>query len=147
MRVELMYNKSDDRVVHKVVENVHTMDNVRLLDDTNITNPTLIIQGDINNINLKNINYLYILEFERSYHITNIEIISNNMIKLSTRVDVLMSFWDKIKDNDCIIRRQENKYNLYLDDGSFKAYQNPIKVTRRFPSGFSGSSYILSVVG
>lgn len=144
-----MTNLSDERVVHKNVETVLVLNDVKLLNDTDVINPTLVIHGDVPNIDYKKINYIYISDFDRFYYITNIESISNNMLRIFARVDVLMSFWEQIKDNDCIVRRQENKWNLYIDDGSFKSYQNEQKIVRKFPSGFNvnNSSYILSVVG
>ena len=62
-------------------------------------------------------------------------------------VDVLMTFRDEIKNMEAIIKRQENNYNLYLDDGIFKAYQNTKHKLLKFPNGFSDFSYILALAG
>lgn len=60
---------------------------------------------------------------------------------------MLDSFKTEIKANTGIIERQQNKWNLYLDDGTFKLYQNPLVLTRLFPSGFSAEEWILAVAG
>ena len=46
-----------------------------------------------------------------------------------------------------IVKRQENRWNLYLDDGSFKVYQNPMVLTKAFPQGFTTQEFVLAVAG
>ena len=62
-------------------------------------------------------------------------------------VDVLKTYASGIRSNTAVISRQENQYNLYLQDGVFKTYANPHYEIRKFPSGFSGYHFILSVAG
>ena len=62
-------------------------------------------------------------------------------------VDALTSFANDIKANTAIIKRNENKWNLYLNDGTFKIYQNPDVLTKEFPSGFNAQEFILAVAG
>ena len=62
--------------------------------------------------------------------------------------DYLSSWWNSVKENTAVIARQENKYNLYLNDPEWKIYTNKQVLTRQFPSGFLDSgNYFLTVVG
>ena len=86
-------------------------------------------------------------EFNRSYFITNIRAIRTNVYEITGHVDVLSTYADYIKDCTALIRRQENKWNLYLNDSVFKVYQNPVVNTFPFPSGFSTKEFVLAIAG
>ena len=88
-----------------------------------------------------------ILTFGRSYFVNNITSVRNGVFEISAHVDVLSSFKTQIRGNAAIIRRQENKWNLYLNDGVFKVYQNPMVLTKEFPNGFSAPEFVLAVAG
>ena len=90
---------------------------------------------------------MYIESFNRFYFVDNITSIRNGLIQFSCRVDVLMSYRTAIRKNNAIIKKQENKWNLYLNDGTFKAYQNPNVLTKAFPSGFTTQEFVLAVAG
>ena len=113
--------------------------------ETSLTNPAITVTG-ITDIIL-NCNYIYIEEFDRFYFVNDIISVRNDMWQLNCNVDVLMSFRNEILNQTAVIQRNEKEWNLYLDDGIFKSYQNPIIQTKNFPSGFSGSDFILAVAG
>lgn len=93
-------------------------------------------------------NYVQIPDFNRFYYVRNIVSEANNLVAISMHVDVLMSFSSQIRQCNAIIRRQEFNYNLLLDDGSFKAYQNSKHKIIKFPTnGLSSFSYILAIAG
>lgn len=92
-------------------------------------------------------NYVYIPEFNRYYYVNNVTSDNNNIVTIACHVDVLNSFASGIRNCDAIIRRQENSFNLYLDDGIFKAYQNTKHKIIAFPNPFSEFSYILAIAG
>ena len=92
-------------------------------------------------------NYIYIEEFRRFYYVVSHEVVTGELYYFSTHCDVLMSFRDEIRANKAIIKRQENNWNLYLNDGTFKIYQNPIRETWPFPNGFNTLSFVLAVAG
>ena len=77
----------------------------------------------------------------------NIRSIRNGLVEFSCHVDVLSSFATDIRNNIGVVKRQENKWNLYLNDGSFKVYQNPNVLTKAFPSGFTTQELVLAVAG
>lgn len=92
-------------------------------------------------------NYMYIPTFQRYYFIRNIRSIRTDLVEITAHVDVLMSFADAILGNMAIIKRQANQWNLYLNDGSLKCYQNPMILTKAFPSGFTVQEFVLAVAG
>ena len=60
---------------------------------------------------------------------------------------MLSTYADSIIELSGIIKRQENNWNLYLNDGSFKIYQNPIVQVKSFPNGFTEQEFVLSIAG
>lgn len=116
-----------------------------LRDGSDIINPSVMIECDIST--LSGANYMTISEFGRSYFISSIRSVRTRLVEVSGHVDVLSSFSDEIKSNNGIVFRQENDWNLYLNDGVLEIYQNPIVTTHKFPKGFSGQSYVLALAG
>ena len=92
-------------------------------------------------------NYAYIPEFKRYYFITNIESVRNNVWRVSFHVDVLFTYREQIKRNSAIIERNENQYDLKLNDGLFKTQQNPRIAQIPFPSGFNTWNFVLAIAG
>lgn len=92
-------------------------------------------------------NYVYIEAFDRFYYVSGVSADSHNLITISCAVDVLETAGINVKDFEAIIKRQEFSYNLYLDDGIFKAYQNTKHKIIGFPNPFSDFSYILGIAG
>ena len=144
MNIKIQRNESDDRAFNKSITDIANLSG-HLRDGTSVIDPVIMVEGDISTIAA--CNYMTISEFGRSYFITNMESVRNNLVMVVGHVDVLTTYKDAILANSGIIRRQENLWNLYLDDGSFKVYNNPIVLTRAFPSGFSTMSFILAVAG
>lgn len=116
-----------------------------LKDESSILDPVILLHESISTV--VHANYMYIESFSRYYFITDIKTVRNNLIEIYAHVDVLMSYASQIRDLTCIIYRQENDWNLYLDDGSFQVYNNPNVLTRPFPSGFTRLNYVLAVAG
>lgn len=114
-----------------------------------ITDPIIEFNFSDNPEVFSKVNYARIESFSRYYFITNIVSTYNNLWEIHMHVDVLMSFADEIKKQVAVVARQEENYNLYLDDGIFMAYQNPIIQTKLFsnPSPFETQNFILLVAG
>ena len=140
----LQRNNSENNNINKDITNILTLSGT-LKNQTSIINPTIIIEADLTDITT--CNYLTISSFNRSYFITNIESVRNNLVEISAHVDVISSFKSEILSNTAIVKRQENNWNLYIDDGLFKSYQNPIVITKAFPSGFTTQEFVLAVAG
>lgn len=142
--VILQKNSSEDIALDKKLTAIATM-NGTLKDATSLIDPTILFQGDITQY--IGANYMTIDSFGRKYFITDITSVSKNIFEISGHCDVLTTYATQIRANSGIVRRQEAKYNLYLNDGSFKAYQNPIIITKAFPSGFTTQEFVLAVAG
>lgn len=92
-------------------------------------------------------NYMYVQETGRYYYITDVRLVRNELYVVEGRVDVLMSYADGIRAQQAIVRRQENNWNLYLNDGSFRTYSDPDIIVTNFSAGFSAdTAYILMTV-
>ena len=142
--IVLQRNNSEMNCVSKSVDDLFTVSGV-LKEETSIIDPIIKIECDLSTVT--RCNYLSIPAFGRSYFVNNILSIRNGLVEFSCHVDVLSSFADSIKSNTAIIKRQENKWNLYLNDGTFKVYQNPNVLTKAFPSGFTTQEFVLAVAG
>ena len=116
-----------------------------LREGTSIIDPVIKIECDISDV--RRCNYLTIPSFGRSYFVKNIVSVRNDLVEFSCHVDVLSTYATEIRRNTGIVKRQENLWNLYLNDGSLKIYQNPQVVTKEFPSGFSDMQFVLGVAG
>ena len=140
----IQQNQSEKNKVDKVVSTLSTVSGT-LRQETSIIDPVFIVAGDLDVF--IGVNYLTVSSFGRSYFVNNIRSVRSGLVELTCHVDVLSSFAAQIRTNSAIIRRQENNWNLYLNDGTFKVYQNPIVLTKAFPSGFTTQEYVLAVAG
>jgi len=140
----MQQNNSERNKINKDITNIETLTG-NLRATTSIIDPVIVIEGDLSDY--VDCNYMTIEEFNRSYFITNIRSLANDLIEITAHVDVLYSFKDEILNNTGIIRRQEEKWNLYVDDAVFRTYQNPVVYTQPFPQGFGSPHFILAVAG
>ena len=138
----LQQNNSEDNRVTKNVNTIASVNGV-LKDDTSIIDPVILIRCDLSSV--VNCNYMTIPSFNRSYFVRNIKSVRNGLVEFNCHVDVLSSFADSIKGNSAIIKRQENDWNLYLNDGTLRVYQNSSVLTKSFPSGFNKQEFVLAV--
>ena len=143
-KIILQRNNSDKIILDKSITNITTLTGT-LRNETSIINPIIIINGNITSY--VNCNYMEIPTFSRKYFVDDIKSINNGIFEVHAHVDVLTTYKDQIRSNDAIIRRQENLWNLYLNDGVFKVYQNPMVLTREFPTGFATPEFVLAIAG
>ena len=144
MTIDIQYTSSEYNRVNKQVLTLTRLNGV-LRNNADTINPEIIIEGDIEDV--AGANYLTIYSFKRKYFIRSIESIKNGIYMIKAHVDVLSTYATAIRGNTAIIHRQANKFNLYLDDGIMKVYQNPLIETYSFPNGFSNVMYVMPVVG
>ena len=142
--ITLQRNNSERNRVTKDISALLTVSG-ELKTETSIIDPVIMIECDLSAVT--GCNYITIPTFGRSYFVNNIRSVRTGLVEFSCHVDVLSSFANEIRGNTAIIRKQENKWNLYLNDGSLKVYQNPNVITRAFPSGFSRQEFVLAVAG
>ncbi len=144
--IRIMRNNSASIVADKDFTTIDTLTGT-LRNETSVTNPTIRIEADINTI--AESNYFYIPQFHRYYFMTDIRSIRNGIVEISGHCDVLTTEFllGDLKKCMGIVKKQENQWNLYLNDGSFKVYQDPIVTTELFPNGFTTFQYVLAVAG
>ena len=144
MILKLYKNLSEKNVVDKNITELATITGT-LREDCSVINPVIMIE-DTAGFDLKFTNYAYIEEFGRFYYINNI-VCKGHLFELNMHVDVLKTHANGIRANEAVISRQQNNYNLYLQDGVFKTYAYPHIQIKQFPSGFSGYNFVFSVAG
>lgn len=115
-----------------------------LKGDVSVTDPVLIVTGDASTFSL--VNYMYIPDFHRYYFCT-CTALPGGLIEVRGTRDVLSSAWAYISNHKAVIERQENRFNLYLNDGTFASYCNDQVITKNFSGGFTTPSYVLVVAG
>lgn len=142
--VVLQRNNSEMNRVSKSVDNISTVSGI-LKEDTSIIDPIIKIECGLSDV--AGCNYISVPSFGRSYFVNNISSVRNGLVEVACHVDVLSSFANYIRNNTAIVKRQENNWNLYLNDGSLKIYQNPNVLTKAFPSGFTNQEFVLAVAG
>lgn len=142
--ITLQKMTSEKYAVTKSTSDIKTVSGV-LKDITSIIDPVIMIEIDLADVT--ECNYLSIPKFGRKYFVNNIRSVRNGLVEFTCHVDVLSSWASELKTNSAIVRRNEKKWNLYLNDGTFKIYQNPNVLTKAFPSGFSTQEFVLAVAG
>lgn len=144
MNIVLYVNVSEINSVDKNLTTLTTLTGT-LREQSSIIDPIITI-SDIDNY-VGQMNYAYIPQFNRYYFITNVESIRNNLWKVSFHVDVLYTYRGAIRANSAIIERNENEYDLKLNDGLFRTQQNPRIAQFPFPNGFNHWNFVLAIAG
>lgn len=143
--IKLYKTNSPRNKIGKTLTSIGTY-SCALKDNTSILRPVLIIGTSDS---LYTANYLEIPIFNRKYFIEDIKSIGDGRWEVSAHVDVLDTYKSQILNNRAVISRQQNLYNLYLNDPDFRTYNND----RIQTLAFSGSdfdktlSYVLVVNG
>lgn len=147
MDATLYFNRSDKRYMNKELEAI-TYDgsdhiDIEFKEDTSITNPTFILRTQSKVLTA---NYIFVPDLSRYYYINDYTV-SHQRIYINCHVDVLMSFKKEIKNQNVIVNRNTNLFNMYLDDPKYKIQSRTAVRTVVFPSGFTGHNIVLGVVG
>lgn len=143
--ITFYHNSADARVVDKSnqITSIKTV-SANFIDDVSILNPILELRYDSD---IFTSNYLYISTLDRYYYIEDITT-SNNMLYIKCKCDVLMSNKNAIKNSTCIIDRQENVYNKYLNDPLYEGYAYEVLSAYKIGSIFTKASQpYLTVLG
>lgn len=114
-----------------------------LREESNVINPTILFQAT----SISNVNYAYIPELSRYYFVQEIESVRTNLWRAHLHVDVLYTYRSQIRQNRALVYRQQNRFDLMLDDGIFRCKQNPRIYRYEFPNGLGDFNYILITAG
>lgn len=140
-------NKSPVNKLNKSFESGTATFNVVLKENTDIFRPTFVIQT---NSELWMYNYIDATSsLGRKYFITDVRSIGNERYEVDAKTDVLSTWENEIRSNTADIKRQENLFNLYLDDPEFHVLNYERIQTLRFPANDFNKSlrYVLVVNG
>lgn len=149
MIIRLIKNISERKVMNKQFSSQLELEGF-LRDESSVVDPTFTVQGDVS---LADYNYCYIPDFHRFYFIADVTMIATNLWQFTCHVDVLTSNADKLRNMYCIIYRQENNYDMYLDDSKLKVRAPRQYWTKSFPNRISpgstagANSFILTMTG
>lgn len=147
--IKFQQTPSANNQVYKEINDVLTLSG-SLRNETSVIDPVIRIELEEDEIHEKEFftcNYCTIDRFNRSYFITDMRSVRNNLVEVSCHVDVLGTYKEEIDGLKAVIRRQENNWNLMLDDGCLLTYQDPLVILKRFPHAFTNESIILAVAG
>lgn len=115
-------------------------------DDTELINPVLILSD----FDASVVNYVYIPSLDRYYYVTGVTF-SEGYYYVALHVDVLMSFKESIKNQDVVLKRSENYWDLFLQDDKFKTEQWTCDTYKPFTGGSAFSpntdKFVLTVMG
>ena len=139
-----VYKISDDRrVVNKTLGTAVATLTAVIKNDADILYPVLEVAY---NASVLTANYLYIDTLQRYYYIKNIKL-DRQRIFLECEVDVLKSYYNEIKNLSCVVSRQENNYNTYLNDGVWRNLQPKEVITLPFTQSFYRPCNFVMTVG
>lgn len=143
MQIKVYKNLSEVNTIGKTL----TEESVRtgtLKDGCSVLSPSVVLTGE----NLSGYNYAYIPQFSRYYFIKEITSVKSGLWEISMKVDVLETYKDSIKANTAILKRQENIWDMYINDEKFKAESTNKTATIMFPQNhFNTVNFILTVAG
>lgn len=149
MIVNFGFNKSTKTKVDKVIEwPTDGQHEGTLVDSCDVVNPVILLKTKSSTGIFHAVNYFYIPIFNRYYFITGIKAIRTGVVEVSGHCDVLTSAAPQIKEHYCIVDSSQKGFNKYLNDGSFKIYQNRVVINKfKFPNEFDTGSFVLALAG
>lgn len=126
MQVTFYYNTSDRRKLRKSLTEITTVQ-CWIKDDCSLRRPTIRIERSALT-SFKDVNYMYIDTFGRYYFISDdVATVGDFLFITAEDVDPLMSNVSPILGIQCVILRQEFKFNKYYVDDNF-----PVRQTRTY---------------
>ena len=143
MQANFYYNESDPRYMNKNITLKYGNIPIEVLTPTSVVMPTLKVSSGLIG---QSVNYVYVPSLERYYFIKNWNM-ENGYIKIDCEVDVLMSFKNEIKAQNVIVKRNEKKFNMYLEDDQYKLLNQTAVRTLEFPNGFDDHQLVMGIVG
>lgn len=121
-----LYKTSSPKVqMEKVLTEAISLEGT-LKAESSIIRPTIIDIASTEN--LTSYNFAWIYAFGRFYFVTDVRVEYTGLWTLELLTDVLYTKREQVKQQDCVVERQQTKYNLYLHDQNF-----PVDAGRRNP--------------
>ena len=133
---------SEKRALTKSVSTVVSVTGT-LRNESSVINPSILVQASAGT--LAGCNYMEIPTFNRKYFITDVVAVSDKLSMVSGHCDVLSTYASQIRQNQAILSRSANNWNLYLNDSSFKVTNKTRVNCLKFPDEFTRESSIIMV--
>lgn len=143
MTIQLYKNISAAERVNKSITAVGSVLSGTIKEESSIIDPVIKISA----ASLPAANYMYIAEFDRYYYINDVVCDYDGIFEIHAHVDVLMSNAAVIRQQRAVVAKQQNRWNLYLNDSDYRTYADPWVITKNFPSGFTDPCYLMLMVG
>lgn len=143
MKIWFYKNKSENNEANKDVELVTTLEGSERSD---ISADIPVFRVPYSEA-LSQVRYCFISVFDRYYYLDPPKYVGNGILEFTGHTDVLMSFQKDIRELEAIIRKQENEYNLLINDGSMKIQSDEIIYQKLFPKSLTGQTVVLAVTG
>lgn len=139
-------NESDYRKITKTLKQIGNVQDVLFKDTTDMMNPVLMLRTQERFDNTAN--YCYLSQTGKYYYINDCEY-DNGVYLLHLHVDVLMSYQRAILAQPAILKRSNDRYNLFQTDDKFKLFEYTQVRTLEFENGFDAGKqeFVLAVVG
>lgn len=136
-------NFSDPITLGKELEHVTTLSGT-LKSEYDILNPIINIESH----NIINANYCHVPELNRYYFIDKQSILTNNLITVFLKVDVLESYKNEIKQLKCILSDSTSNNDNYLNGPQWVTTVKTTTTIKQFPAGLNNEGeYILITAG
>lgn len=130
IEIDLLKTKDENSKLNKSTQELARVSGT-IIDGCSILTPSVRVR---NVVNIRDCNYVYIPSLKRYYFVEDLFFDSNTATVLKLKVDVLMSHKTEILNTEQIVTRQENNYNLYLNDTMYKVY-NKDRITLKKLTG------------
>lgn len=140
--VTLYNNTSPVNALDKNLSSIATLTG-NLREESDVINPVILVERE----NLNNVNYAHVSAFNRYYFVTEMESVRTGLWRIHLHVDVLYTYRSQIRANRALIYRQQNYFDVMLDDGIFRCKQNPRIYRYEFPNGLNNFNFILITMG
>jgi len=144
--ISLYNTASEPNKINKILENGVSISGT-LKESCSIENPVIVIDMVNQSSVFLSKNYAYISEFGRYYFITDKTIEGANLLRLSLKVDVLMSYAYQITNTPVLIERSEEMASPHITDNSRPMFNYPMVLTKKFSGSFDSFHFYLTTAG
>lgn len=90
--------------------------------------------------------YAYITELGRYYYVIDRKYITTELIELTLETDLRMTFKEALQTMEGIVERNENNYNMYLEDANIPASIKRVTTVRKIGTPFTGTPINIMIV-
>ena len=140
-------NNSDNKKLTKSLTTIKTVESYQFNDNNNVVNPHLIVNTFEN---WENVNYVWIQEYRRYYFLTKPVTVRGGRLEFDLHTDVLTSRHDEILALSCLVNRNTNQQNSYIEDPEQMTLSYRTQKIINFPAANrfnQGLQYVLTVAG